>query len=187
MNCLQSWPEPVVRVQSLSDSGIRAIPERYIKPLTDRPGLKTCSKIEEHVDIPVVDLQNLFGKDLALREETLRCISSTCRDWGFFQAVNHGVSHELMRRIREVWRRFFSLPLEVKQGYANEPSTYEGYGSRLGVEKGAILDWSDYFFLHFMPVSSRNQSKWPAQPSSCRSAPPACLIVYFIFLQNVIP
>ncbi|EOY07187.1 2-oxoglutarate and Fe(II)-dependent oxygenase superfamily protein [Theobroma cacao] len=168
MNCLQSWPEPVVRVQSLSDSGIRAIPERYIKPLTDRPGLKTCSKIEEHVDIPVVDLQNLFGKDLALREETLRCISSTCRDWGFFQAVNHGVSHELMRRIREVWRRFFSLPLEVKQGYANEPSTYEGYGSRLGVEKGAILDWSDYFFLHFMPVSSRNQSKWPAQPSSCR-------------------
>ncbi|XP_021289917.1 probable 2-oxoglutarate-dependent dioxygenase ANS [Herrania umbratica] len=168
MNCLQSWPEPVVRVQSLSDSGIHAIPERYIKPLTDRPGLKTCSEIEEHVDIPVVDLQNLFGKDQALREETLRCISRACQDWGFFQAVNHGVSHDLMRRTREVWRGFFNLPLEVKQVYANAPSTYEGYGSRLGVEKGAILDWSDYFFLHFMPVSLRNQSKWPAQPSSCR-------------------
>ncbi|XWS67245.1 hypothetical protein CRYUN_Cryun05aG0270900 [Craigia yunnanensis] len=168
MNCLQSWPEPVVRVQSLSESGMRAIPERYIKPLSDRPALKPGSEIDEHVDIPVVDLQNLFGKDRTLHEETLRRISSACRDWGFFQAVNHGVSDELMKRTREVWREFFNLPLEMKQEYANVPSTYEGYGSRLGVERGAILDWSDYFFLHYMPVSFRNQCKWPAQPSSCR-------------------
>ena len=170
MNCLQSWPEPVVRVQSLSESGMRAIPERYIKPLIDRPALKPGSEIDEHVDIPVVDLQNLFSKDRTLREETLRRISSACHDWGFFQAVNHGVSHELMRKTREVWRDFFNLPLEMKQKYANAPSTYEGYGSRLGVEKGAILDWSDYFFLHYMPVSLMNQTKWPAQPSSCRCA-----------------
>jgi hypothetical protein len=40
----------------------------------------------------------------------------------------------------------------------------------LGVEKGATLDWSDYFFLHYMPVSLRNQNKWPATPASCRYA-----------------
>ncbi|XVF76827.1 hypothetical protein PTKIN_Ptkin13bG0298100 [Pterospermum kingtungense] len=166
MNCLQSWPEPVVRVQSLSESGIRAIPDRYIKPLSDRPDLKVGPEIDENLDIPLVDLQNLFSQDPTLREETLRRMSSACRDWGFFQAVNHGVSHDLMRRTREVWRDFFNLPLEVKQEYANAPTTYEGYGSRLGVEKGAILDWSDYFFLHYMPTM--NQSKWPAQPPSCR-------------------
>lgn len=85
-----------------------------------------------------------------------------------FQVVNHGVSHELMSRTREAWREFFHLPLEVKQGYANSPATYEGYGSRLGVEKGIKLDWSDYFFLHLLPNTMRDQNKWPKLPLECR-------------------
>ncbi|KAK8532030.1 hypothetical protein V6N13_131379 [Hibiscus sabdariffa] len=165
---MMSWPEQVVRVQSLSESGIPAIPNQYIKPLTERPVFELGSLSDRRVDIPVVDLRNLFGNDPILHLDTLIRISTACRHWGFFQAVNHGVSHELMRRARLVWRDFFNLPLQVKQEYANAPTTYEGYGSRLGVEKGAILDWSDYFFLHYLPVSLRNQSKWPEQPSSCR-------------------
>ncbi|KAK8709133.1 hypothetical protein V6N13_060163 [Hibiscus sabdariffa] len=168
MNHFLTWPEPMVRVQSLSENRISTIPDIYIKPISDRPALKSGSEIDQHIDIPVIDLLNLFGKDRALHDETLRCISSACKDWGFFQAVNHGVSHELMKRTRDAWREFFNLPLELKEQYANLPSTYEGYGSRVGVEKGAILDWSDYFFLNYMPVALRNQSKWPAQPTSCR-------------------
>ncbi|KAK8546375.1 hypothetical protein V6N13_067600 [Hibiscus sabdariffa] len=163
-----SWPEQVVRVQSLSESGIRTIPNQYIKPLTERSVFKPGSQVHQHADIPVIDLHNLFHKDPALHLDTLSRISAACRDWGFFQAVNHGVSHELMGRACQVWRDFFNLPLEMRQEYANTPATYEGYGSRLGVEKGAILDWSDYFFLHYLPVSLRNQNKWPEQPSSCR-------------------
>ncbi|KAG6769594.1 hypothetical protein POTOM_025244 [Populus tomentosa] len=168
MNCLQSWPEPVVRVQSLAASGIRAIPERYIKPPSHRPLSKNNFSPPQDVNIPVIDFQNVFSDDQRLRDEALRDIYSACREWGFFQVVNHGVSHELMKRTSEVWREFFNLPVEVKQEYANTPATYEGYGSRLGVEKGAILDWSDYFFLNYMPVSLRNQNKWPATPASCR-------------------
>lgn len=167
MNCLQSWPEPVVRVQSLSESGIKFIPESYIKPPVHRPSLKT----EFHADlnIPLIDLHNLFSDDQTIRQATLNSISNACREWGFFQIVNHGVNHELMGQTREMWREFFKLPLEMKQEYANSPTTYEGYGSRLGVEKGAKLDWSDYFFLHYMPASLRNPNKWPALPTSCRS------------------
>ncbi|KAE8702472.1 calcium-dependent protein kinase 13-like [Hibiscus syriacus] len=165
---MMSWPEQVVRVQSLSESGIRAIPDQYIRPLSERPLFKLGSQFHRHVDVPLIDLQHLFGKDPTLHLDTLNRISNACRDWGFFQAVNHGVSHELMTRARQVWRDFFNLPLQAKQEYANAPTTYEGYGSRLGVVKGAVLDWSDYFFLHYLPVSLRNQSKWPMQPSSCR-------------------
>ncbi|KAL6278145.1 hypothetical protein ACE6H2_021746 [Prunus campanulata] len=171
MNCLQSsWPEPIVRVQSLAESGITAIPDLYIKPPAKRPSLlpANCNQADVEVNIPVIDLQNLLNQDESLREPTLRSISSACREWGFFQVVNHGVSEELMKRARNTWREFFGLPLDVKQEYSNKPSTYEGYGSRLGVEKGAILDWSDYYFLHYMPASLRNHSKWPALPSSCR-------------------
>ncbi|EEF28746.1 jasmonate-induced oxygenase 2 [Ricinus communis] len=170
MNCLHSWPEPVVRVQSLSDSGIRQIPHRYIKPPSHRPMINSNSDASFHseINIPVIDLQNVLSSDQALRQDTLTRISCACRDWGFFQVINHGVNPELLRGIRQVWREFFNLPLEKKQEYANSPATYEGYGSRLGVEQGVTLDWSDYFFLHYMPASLRNHQKWPAIPASCR-------------------
>ncbi|KAM7467967.1 hypothetical protein LguiB_015529 [Lonicera macranthoides] len=163
MNCLQSWPEPVVRVQSLSDSGISVIPERYVKRMSDRPSSPTSE-----VSIPVIDLGDLCSDDRALSQATRDLLSTACCEWGFFQVVNHGVSHELIARTRAAWREFFEMPAEVKQAYANEPNTYVGYGSRLGVEKGAKLDWSDYFFLNFLPLSVRDQEKWPTAPASCR-------------------
>lgn len=175
MSC-QAWPEPVVRVQALAESGLSSIPSRYIKPYSQRPtNIKTIAppqKNDDHdgdqVNIPVIDLGHLSSEDRALRDEALRRVSEACREWGFFQVVNHGVSHELMKSAKELWREFFDLPLDVKEEYANSPTTYEGYGSRLGVKKGAILDWSDYFFLHYMPPSLRNPAKWPTLPPSLR-------------------
>lgn len=177
MNSLLRWPEPIVRVQSLSESGISLIPETYIKPLSDRPTTyfssfsslpPTTTEDEAAINIPIIDLSDLFSGDPSLRHATLRLIDCACREWGFFQVVNHGVSQQLMSRIREAWRQFFRLPLDEKQAYANSPLTYEGYGSRLGVEKGIKLDWSDYFFLHYLPTSLHDQNKWPKFPPFCR-------------------
>ncbi|KAI0526866.1 hypothetical protein KFK09_002459 [Dendrobium nobile] len=152
MDCLADWPEPIVRVQSLSDSGATIVPSRYIKPPADRPCFES---LPCEVNIPVVDLGD---------PDAASTVSKACRDWGFFQAVNHGVCRELMNSAREVWREFFHLPMETKQAYSNSPKTYEGYGSRLGIEKGAILDWGDYYYLHFSPPCLKSQAKWPALP-----------------------
>ncbi|XP_055828445.1 jasmonate-induced oxygenase 2-like isoform X2 [Solanum dulcamara] len=149
------WPEPIVRVQSLSDSGISTIPTKYVKPPNERPSL---SKIND-VNIPTIDLEG---------NNNYEEISEACRDWGFFQVVNHGLPPELMEEAQQVWREFFHQPMDVKQSYANTPKTYEGYGSRLGVEKGAILDWSDYYFLHYLPGYLKDHNKWPALPLSLR-------------------
>ena len=67
-----------------------------------------------------------------------------------------------------VGREFFNMPLEEKQKYANDPVTYEGYGSRIGVYKRALLDWGDYYFHHFLPPSIRNETKWPSKPENYR-------------------
>ena len=169
MSCLQSWPEPIVRVQALSESGIQEIPDRFIKRPADRPCLIETTHVKEaNNNIPLIDLKNLKSSKESVRSETMKLIFEACRDWGFFQVVNHGVSHDLMAKTRGVWREFFHLPLEEKQKFANSPITYEGYGSRLGVEKGGKLDWSDYFFLHFLPEPLRDEKKWPYLPISCR-------------------
>ena len=159
------WPEPVVRVQSLSESGAATIPDRYVKPVHDRPSVHNGTT-SGSVSIPVVDLSSPDGS-----AATARAVSEACREWGFFQAVNHGVPRELLRRARAAWRGFFRLPVEAKQRYANSPATYEGYGSRLGVERGAVLDWGDYYFLHLRPPSSLSAAdKWPRLPPDLRDA-----------------
>ncbi|KAL8539192.1 hypothetical protein ACS0TY_000990 [Phlomoides rotata] len=160
---MECWPEPIVRVQSLSESGIDSIPEKYVKPLEARPSFKSVTSA---VNIPLIDLAGLNDKNL--RDVTLSQVSEACREWGFFQVVNHGVQPDLMDRAQEVWREFFHQPSEIKQAYANSPKTYEGYGSRLGVEKGAILDWSDYYYLHYLPCNLRDFNKWPSLPNDLR-------------------
>ncbi|KAL7146837.1 hypothetical protein ABFS83_06G068600 [Erythranthe nasuta] len=164
MKSPRDWPEPIIRVQSLSESCEGRIPDRYVKPPEARPSVAAAGD----ANIPLIDLGLLESGDEELRRKTLRQVSEACREWGFFQVVNHGVEPELMDRAREVWREFFHEPMEVKQRYANSPTTYEGYGSRLGVEKGAILDWSDYYYLHYLPCNLRDFNKWPYLPSHLR-------------------
>ncbi|XP_038980892.1 probable 2-oxoglutarate-dependent dioxygenase At5g05600 [Phoenix dactylifera] len=162
------WPEPVVPVQSLSESGLTEIPARYVKPPSDRPGaVSFLDGPEQGLKIPVIDLGGLVG-DSGERQATVQAISDACKEWGFFQVVNHGVSLDLAGRMKKVWMEFFHLPMEEKKAYANNPKTYEGYGSRLGVEKDAILDWTDYFFFYLHPDSQKNLDKWPLRPETLR-------------------
>ncbi|KAL6645761.1 hypothetical protein ACP70R_017369 [Stipagrostis hirtigluma subsp. patula] len=158
------WPEPVVRVQAVSETCGAMIPERYVKPPSERPSLSPVASDDSGggLNIPVVDLSMLDA------EAASRAVSTACREWGFFQAVNHGVRPELLRRARTAWRGFFRQPAEVRERYANSPATYEGYGSRLGTTKGGPLDWGDYYFLHLLPPSLKSHDKWPSLPSTLR-------------------
>ncbi|XP_056845420.1 jasmonate-induced oxygenase 1-like isoform X1 [Raphanus sativus] len=166
----EKWPEPTVRVQSLAESNLATVPDRYIKPPSERPDQTIIINHQPKtaaINIPVVDLNSLFSGN----EDEKERISEACREFGFFQVINHGVTPELMEAAREAWRSFFNLPVEAKEVYSNSPSTYEGYGSRLGVEKGAILDWNDYYFLHYLPLVLKDLNKWPSLPSSIRKFP----------------
>ncbi|KAF5766896.1 putative anthocyanidin synthase [Helianthus annuus] len=156
MGSIVDWPEPVVYVQSLSESGTLVVPDQYIKPPPDRPTTWLTD-----MNIPVIDMTGLISS----REETMKQVFEACREWGFMQLVNHGVKTELLDGARDIWQEFFHAPMEVKKKYANSPKTYEGFGSRLGVEKGATLDWSDYYYLNYHPNC---HTKWPAHPPHLR-------------------
>ncbi|KAG6482006.1 jasmonate-induced oxygenase 1-like [Zingiber officinale] len=155
MEAIVEWPEPVVRVQTLA--GGDTIPDRYVKPPSERPDL-TATTAGLANGVPVIDFASLAAGGAT------EAVQAACRDWGFFQLVNHGIGSAAAAR--RVWRDFFALPMEEKQRYANSPATFEGYGSRLGVTKGALLDWGDYFFLHLSPPS--DHAKWPSSPPQLR-------------------
>ncbi|KAM0929976.1 hypothetical protein ACQ4PT_001260 [Festuca glaucescens] len=158
------WPEAVVPVQTLSGSGMSTVPRQYIKPPSERP---SGSANDPNLKIPVLDLAS-FSNAPDHQHTILEAVADACKDWGFFLVVNHDVDMEVVKRMRGAWREFFDLPMEEKKVYGNLPVTYEGYGSRLGVEKEAILDWNDYYFLNLFPIDIRNLDKWPKIPTDLR-------------------
>lgn len=183
---LTSWPEPVQRVQLLAESGLQHVPSQYVRPHADRPqyphtapvaasnplaseiGEAGHGSLDAGSNIPVLDMEDL-ERGGERRDAFLRKLQAACEEWGFLQVRNHGVEEALIEGVRSAAGGFFKLPIAEKQLYANDPITYQGYGSRLGVSKGAVLDWGDYYFLNVLPSSSRDLTKWPTNPPLWRN------------------
>jgi len=79
----EKWPEPIVRVQSLAESNLTTLPDRYIKPPSQRPQTTIIDHQPEvaGINIPIIDLDNLFSRN----EDEKKRMSEACREWGFFQ------------------------------------------------------------------------------------------------------
>lgn len=72
--------------------------------------------------VPVVDLAPLREKTSTQDEtaepavkEIISQVGQACKDWGFFQVINHGVSLELLEELQTSAKEFFDLPLEEKR------------------------------------------------------------------------
>ncbi|CAL4996004.1 unnamed protein product [Urochloa decumbens] len=137
---IHGWPsEPIVRVQTLSNSGVRTVPQQYIKPPPERPNCSVTTMNDPNHSIPIIDIA-CFSQH---RQVVLEAVGDACKNWGFFQVVNHAYMQTHRRHTRAI-------------------------GSRLGVEKDAILDWSDYYFLNLLPSDLKNLEKWPKMPCHLR-------------------
>ncbi|KAG5095190.1 hypothetical protein JHK84_050778 [Glycine max] len=88
-------------------------------------------------EIPVIDLALLSNGN---KEELLK-FDVACKEWGFFQIVNHGVQTELMQKMKDAASEFFNLPIEEKNKYAMVSSETHGYGKGCVVSGEQTLDW----------------------------------------------
>src|SRR5678815_1539351 len=78
-----------------------------------RNGCSRASRLEEHGvtsrTLPVIDISHT-GRDAT------RCeIDAACRDWGFFQAVGHGIPARTTAALKREMRAFFAQPLDAKR------------------------------------------------------------------------
>jgi len=82
--------------------------------------------------------------------------------------VNHGISDELIEKVKADIAEFFQLPLHVKQAFAQEPGNLEGYGQMFVVSEQQKLDWADMMCLFTQPQNQRNMKFWPTHPPTFR-------------------
>ena len=115
---------------------------------------------------PVVDLGE------ADEQKLVRSVVEASREWGFFQAVNHGVPAEVIAKLQGAGTEFFQLPQAEKESYANDPSCgrFEGYGTKMTKNHEEKVEWIDYFFHILAPPSKVNHLFWPKNPLTYRSA-----------------
>lgn len=63
---------------------------------------------ENPLQLPVLDVSQ------PLDSSSLASLAAACREWGFFQIINHGISKDLHTKIYSLSNKIFSLPPESK-------------------------------------------------------------------------
>ncbi|GAV79604.1 2OG-FeII_Oxy domain-containing protein/DIOX_N domain-containing protein [Cephalotus follicularis] len=163
------------RVESLSSSGIHTIPKEYIRPQEELTSIGDVFEEEKNIagpQVPTIDLRDINSEDKQVRENCHQELNKAATDWGVMHLVNHGISFDLIDRVREAGKAFFELPIEEKEKHANDQASgkIQGYGSKLANNASGQLEWEDYFFHLVYPEDKRDLSIWPKTPSDYTEA-----------------
>nr|AFN53719.1 putative Fe(II) oxygenase superfamily protein [Linum usitatissimum] len=95
-------------------------------------------------------------------------LHDACKDWGFFQLVNHGVSDSLVERVKKEIKEWFSIPMEEKKKFWQRCGDLEGFGQAFVVSQEQKLDWGDMVYLTSLPTHERRPYLFPLLPLTLR-------------------
>ncbi|XXG49214.1 hypothetical protein AAC387_Pa02g3457 [Persea americana] len=152
----------------------------FIQALEHRPKVS----IVEAGGIPLIDLSTLNSSnsnDAEALSGLIAEIGAACKDWGFFQVINHGVPLQLQERIESAARKFFALPLEEKCKVRRSEENPLGYYDTEHTKN--VRDWKEVFDFTweestFIPASHEPEGQelkilnnhWPHYPPEMREA-----------------
>ncbi|KAK7260558.1 hypothetical protein RIF29_26707 [Crotalaria pallida] len=167
----------VPSVQELVKEPLTKVPERYIRP--DQDPVTACNSASIP-KVPVIDLSKLLSQDL--KEPELEKLDYACKEWGFFQLINHGVSTSMLENVKKGAQEFFNLPLEEKKKkFAQMQGNVEGYGQAFVVSNEQKLEWADMFFMLTLPSHFRKSHLFANIPQPFRDD----LEIYCAELKNL--
>jgi isopenicillin N synthase-like dioxygenase len=110
--------------------------------------------------IPVVDIRRLDDR------RTLDALDTACRNWGFFQIVNHGIDKRALQRMLAQARAFFRLPIEEKHEISRTAENSWGFYDRELTKNQR--DWKQ-IFDYGPELGHTRQPQWPASLPRFRS------------------
>lgn len=119
--------------------------------------------------VPVIDVSEVVNdSSSAAARDAIDQIAAACREWGFFQVINHGVSEGL---IDETWRqtdRFFHEPADVKEAIMRTRENPWGYyNNELTKNQRDKKEVFDYTTDGADPIY-HSQNRWPSVDSDFR-------------------
>ncbi|XP_031249431.1 protein DMR6-LIKE OXYGENASE 1-like [Pistacia vera] len=115
------------------------VDQSFIQALEHRPNLS----VPEAQGIPLIDLSVLNSPDNHNIDGLVLEIRNACKNWGFFQVINHGVPLEKRHKIENASRKFFAQPLEEKRKVRRDEANALGYYDTEHTKN--VRDWKELF------------------------------------------
>ncbi|CAM0943837.1 unnamed protein product [Alopecurus aequalis] len=109
--------------------------------------MATAAAAAASLSFPVINMEKLETQE---RGAAMEVIQDACENWGFFELLNHGISHELMDEVECVSKAHYKNRREDK---------FKEFAARTleAGEKGADVkdvDWESTFFVRHLPASN---------------------------------
>ncbi|KAJ3700294.1 hypothetical protein LUZ61_003999 [Rhynchospora tenuis] len=96
---------------------------------------------------PVINMKKLEGEE---RGAAMNLLHDACENWGFFEVLNHGISHELMDEVEKLTKEHYEKRRENSfKEFANK-AIEEGSNGK----DTSHIDWESTFFLRHLPISN---------------------------------
>ncbi|KAL9447715.1 hypothetical protein AB3S75_015235 [Citrus x aurantiifolia] len=154
---------------------LTTVPPRYVRPEIDHPLIRSHDSSAQQ--LPVIDMHKLLSGDGSELEK----LDHACKEWGFFQLMNHGVSSSLVEKVKAEIQEFFNLPIDEKKKFWQQPGDIEGFGQLFITSEEQKLDWGYGFTMFTLPTHLRKPHLFPKLPLPFRDD----LEVYLTELKNL--
>ncbi|KEH16106.1 putative codeine 3-O-demethylase [Medicago truncatula] len=148
-------------VQELAKQGITKVPKQYLQPNQDPIVVSNTTSLPQ---IPIINFDKLLCEDATELEK----LDHACKEWGFFQLINHGVNPSLVENVKIRVEQFFNLPVEEKKKFWQTPKELQGFGQAYIRSEEEKLIWGDMFYIKTLPMYSRNPHLIPSIPQPFR-------------------
>ncbi|KAM7506214.1 hypothetical protein LguiB_005118 [Lonicera macranthoides] len=111
--------------------------------------------IVEDCKLPLIDFSRLTLGEME-RDECKREIAKASQEWGFFQVINHGISREILERMRNEQVHEFKRPFsdKVSQKDLNYPPGSYQWGTPSAICL-THLSWSEAFHVPLVDINSK--------------------------------
>ncbi|KAK7319170.1 hypothetical protein RJT34_03888 [Clitoria ternatea] len=165
---------PVPSVQELAKKSLIKVPDQYVIPEGESVLASNATSLPQ---VPVIDLSKLLSKDL----KELEKLNHACKEWGFFQLVNHGVSTSLRENMKRGTVELFELPMEEKKKLWQKEGDIYGFGQAFVFDEKQKLEWADGFVTASLPTHLRKPRIFNQLPQLFRES----IDTYSVELKNL--
>ena len=112
--------------------------------------------------VPVIDIGELVSDSSSVAARIpVEQIAAACKNWGFFQVINHAIPAELFETVLQQTRRIFALPLEEKLSVVRTKDNPWGfYNNELTKNQRDKKEVFDFTHEGIDPIYGKS-NRWP--------------------------
>ncbi|XP_075478535.1 gibberellin 2-beta-dioxygenase 8 isoform X1 [Primulina tabacum] len=137
----------LVRMEESPDPPFEQTYRNLFNSILKEKNIPTDPPVMEECQLPLIDLNRLNLGDFE-KQACKKDISRASKEWGFFQVINHGISAEILERMRHEQIKLFKKPFHEKTNSKDLNFSTGSY--RWGTPSATCLrqlSWSEAFHV----------------------------------------